>query len=64
MISKINNIEYLVGSSECDLKADVPFSNEICNFLGDLSVKLNNLQLSKNIPILKLSLFGAERKIF
>ena len=37
MISKINNIEYLVGSSDCDLKADVPFSNEICNFLGDLS---------------------------
>ena len=42
MISKINSIEYLVGSSDYDLKADVPFSNEVCNFLGDLSLKLNS----------------------
>ena len=62
MISKINNIEYLVGSSDCDLKADVPFSNEICNFLGDLSVKLNNLQLSKKYPDIKTLAFWCRKK--
>ena len=62
MISKINNIEYLVGSSDCDLKADVPFSNEVCNFLGDLSVKLNNSQLSKKYPDIKTLAFWCRKK--
>ena len=62
MISKIKNIEYLAGSSNHDLKADVPFNSEVCNFLGDLSVKLNNSQLSKKYPDIKTLAFWCRKK--
>ena len=62
MIKKINDIEYLVGNSDCDLNADVPFSNEVCNFLGDLSIQLNNSRLSKKYPDIKTLAFWCRKK--
>ena len=62
MISKINNIEYLVGSSDYDVKADIPFNNKVCNFLGDLSIQLNNSQLAKKYPDIKTLAFWCRKK--
>ena len=44
---KSKNIEYLVGNGYINIGSAIPYEENTCNFLGDLSYELNRNKLSK-----------------
>ena len=58
----MKQINYLVGNSKFSSNPFEPFSNEVCNFLNDLSDELNNLKTIKEYSDLKALSFWCRRK--
>ena len=42
---KLNNFRYLVGNKNISKKSIQPYDDTVCNFLGDLSIELNKLNV-------------------
>ena len=52
-MKNVNTIEYLVGGKNFSKRSVLPYDNNICDFLGDLSDELNLNRESKNYPDIK-----------
>ena len=58
----LNGIEYLVGDKNISKRSVLPYDNNICDFLGDLSDELNSNSESKNYPDIKTLAFWCRRQ--
>ena len=61
-MSNFNNIEYLVGNQNVSKESNIPFNENICNFLGDLSKELNFSSASKAYPDIKTFSFWCRKQ--
>ena len=61
-MKNLNGIEYLVGDGNISKKSILPYDNNICDFLGDLSDELNANSESKNYPDIKTLAFWCRRQ--
>ena len=61
-MKNLKAIEYLVGGKNISKKSVLPYDNNICNFLGDLSDELNLNRESKNYPDIKTLAFWCRRQ--
>ena len=61
-MKNLNVIKYLVGSKNISKRSVLPYDNNICNFLGDLSDELNLNSESKNYPDIKTLAFWCRRQ--
>ena len=61
-MKNLNAIEYLVGSKNISKRSVLPYDNNICNFLGDLSDELNLNRESKNYPDIRTLAFWCRRQ--
>ena len=61
-MKNLNGIEYLVGDKNISKKSILPYDNNICDFLGDLSDELNSNSESKNYPDIKTLAFWCRRQ--
>ena len=57
-----NNFEYLVGDKNISKKPTQPYSEIVCNFLGDLSDELNLSISSKNYADIKTFAFWCRKR--
>ena len=59
----LKNFEYLVGDKKSlGVKSTIPYENNICNFLGDLSDELNRIKVIKKYPDIKTLAFWCRKK--
>ena len=58
----LDNFEYLVGDKHISKKPTQPYSEIVCNFLGDLSDELNLSTSSKNYADIKTFAFWCRKK--
>lgn len=58
----LRNIKYLVGNADIVANTSLPYDENICNFLGDLSVELNKDKLIKKYPDVKTFAFWCRKK--
>tara|TARA_B100000315_G_scaffold208552_1_gene203934 strand:- start:82 stop:1269 length:1188 start_codon:yes stop_codon:yes gene_type:complete len=61
-MKNLNGIEYLVGNKNISKRSVLPYDNNICDFLGDLSDELNSNSESKNYPDIKTLAFWCRRQ--
>ena len=61
-MKNLNTIEYLVGGKNISKRSVLPYDNNICDFLGDLSDELNSNSESKNYPDIKTLAFWCRRQ--
>ena len=61
-MKNLNAIKYLVGGKNISKKSVLPYDNNICDFLGDLSDELNLNRESKNYPDIKTLAFWCRRQ--
>ena len=61
-MKNLNGIEYLVGNKNISKRSLLPYDNNICDFLGDLSDELNSNSESKNYPDIKAFAFWCRKK--
>ena len=61
-MKNLNVIKYLVGSKNISKRSVLPYDNNICNFLADLSDELNLNSESKNYPDIKTLAFWCRRQ--
>ena len=62
MFKKNNNLEYLVGNKEISNLSLPPFETLICNFLGELSKKLDSDKSAKKYPDIKALAFWCRKQ--
>ena len=64
-MNKSNNLQYLVGNGKISKKSTLPYNDNICDFLGDLSNELNLNKASNKYPDIKtLAFWCRKRNIF
>jgi len=61
-MKNLNGIEYLVGNKNISKRSVLPYDNNICDFLGDLSDELNSTSESKKYPDIKTLAFWCRRQ--
>ena len=61
-MKNIDGIEYLVGDKNISKRSVLPYDNNICDFLGDLSDELNSTSESKKYPDIKTLAFWCRRQ--
>ena len=61
-MKNLDGIEYLVGDKNIGKRSVLPYDNNICDFLGDLSDELNSNSESKNYPDIKTLAFWCRRQ--
>ena len=61
-MKNLNSIEYLVGGKDISKRSVLPYDNNICDFLGDLSDELNQSTLSKSYADIKTFAFWCRKK--
>ena len=61
-MKNLNAIEYLVGSKNISKRSVLPYDNNICDFLSDLSNELNSNRESKNYPDIRTLAFWCRRQ--
>ena len=61
-MNNLNNLEYLVGNKNISKKTMQPYSEIMCDFLGNLSDELNLSASSKNYADIKTFAFWCRKK--
>ena len=62
-MNKFKNINFLVGELPLRKESLKPYDNQICKFLSQLSLELNNSKDSNVFPDIKTLSFSADQKI-
>ena len=62
MFKNINGLEYLVGNGEINEISKGIFNQEICDFLNDLSILLQNHKLAKSFSDLRTLSFWCRKQ--